>query len=242
MFGRENSAKELEEWGSSSYSFVGPNYFPLEEAAPNFKLATMSYFSKMWALSKRLLHLLAMSASLPPTHFDSSFECPNAVLRYIRYLPVPSRVSDGIFAATPHCDYGMFTILLTSSVPGLEVLRSSSSDAPDDIYVPVAPLAGAFIVNLGEMLQVATGGEYKATKHRVVIDGAVERFSVPFFFEPSMGVRLKHIDVHGGGRGFDGGGLLSAKGGSLEEKTFAEHLKERTEESRDIDRVAASEN
>jgi hypothetical protein len=43
----------------------------------------------------------------------------------------------------------------------------------------VDPLPGAFIVNIGEMLEVASGGYLRATEHRVKLS-ARERISVPY--------------------------------------------------------------
>lgn len=77
-----------------------------------------------------------------------------------------------------HKDYGFLTLLLQDEVGGLQV-RSG------DGYLDVPPLPGAFVVNLGELLEIATDGYLSATDHRVVSPpGAVERFSVPFFYNP----------------------------------------------------------
>jgi isopenicillin N synthase-like dioxygenase len=58
-------------------------------------------------------------------------------------------------------------------------------------WVDVPPLEGAFIVNIGELLEVATGGYLRATEHRVNLDGpAGERISVPYFFNPRLDAQI----------------------------------------------------
>ena len=67
-------------------------------------------------------------------------------------------------------------------------VRISSFDAPS---VP-----GAFVVNIGELLEVATDGYLTATDHRVVSPRAPhDRISVPFFFNPSLDAELPRIDL-----------------------------------------------
>jgi isopenicillin N synthase-like dioxygenase len=46
---------------------------------------------------------------------------------------------------------------------------------------------GAFVLNLGEVLEIATRGYLRATVHRVTSPrGDVERFSIPFFLGPRL--------------------------------------------------------
>jgi hypothetical protein len=55
---------------------------------------------------------------------------------------------------------------------------------------------GAFVVNIGEMLEYATGGYLTATNHRVVSPRLPDdRISVPYFFNPALDARLPLIDL-----------------------------------------------
>ncbi len=59
------------------------------------------------------------------------------------------QVSDpaaGVYGAGAHSDYGMLTILATDRVPGLQIHLDGS-------WHDVAPVSGAFIINLGDMLE-----------------------------------------------------------------------------------------
>ena len=55
--------------------------------------------------------------------------------------------------------------------------------------MPTVP--GAFVVNIGEMLQLISGGYFKATVHQVVSPlPGTERYSVAYFFNPKLEANL----------------------------------------------------
>ena len=61
----------------------------------------------------------------------------------------------------------------------------------DGEWVDAPPVPGAFVVNIGELLEFATDGYLKATKHRVISPPAGQtRISVPFFFNPALDARM----------------------------------------------------
>ncbi|CAN4113996.1 unnamed protein product [Withania somnifera] len=57
-------------------------------------------------------------------------------------------------------------------------------DANPQIWEYVPPLKGAFVVNLGDMLERWSNGIFRSTLHRVLGNGQ-ERFSIAYFVEPS---------------------------------------------------------
>lgn len=66
--------------------------------------------------------------------------------------PCSARVSvpeEGVFGAGAHTDWGMLTLLRTTG-PGLQILPDRQSGD----WVDVPPVEGAFVVNLGDMLQL----------------------------------------------------------------------------------------
>ena len=62
-------------------------------------------------------------------------------------------------------------------------LRAEGSVAA--AWVPVPPLTGAFVVNIGDMMERWTNGRLPSTLHRVVNKSGRERFSLALFYEPN---------------------------------------------------------
>ncbi|MGW7052268.1 isopenicillin N synthase family dioxygenase [Streptomyces sp. NPDC054887] len=155
----------------------GPNQWPA--ALPELRTVVLAWQERLAAVAHRLLRELLLSIGAPADFFDEAFaDRPHLHTKLIRYPgSAPSGSGQGVGA---HKDYGFLTLLLQDGVGGLQV-RS------DDGFVEVPPLPGAFVVNLGELLEIATDGYLSATDHRVVSPpGAVERFSVPFFYNPRL--------------------------------------------------------
>lgn len=155
----------------------GPNQWP--DALPELRPAVLAWQEDLALVAHRLLRELLTALGAPADFFDAAFaERPHLHTKLIRYPgSAPTGSGQGVGA---HKDYGFLTLLLQDEVGGLQVKLG-------DGYLDVPPLPGAFVVNLGELLEIATEGYLSATDHRVVSPpGAVERYSVPFFYNPRL--------------------------------------------------------
>ncbi|KAJ0978261.1 hypothetical protein J5N97_013735 [Dioscorea zingiberensis] len=77
-----------------------------------------------------------------------------------------------------HSDPGGITVLLADDrVQGLQVRK-------DGAWVTVQPLSDAFIVNIGDQIQVVSNAIYKSVEHRVMVNSEEERVSVAIFYNP----------------------------------------------------------
>jgi isopenicillin N synthase-like dioxygenase len=90
-----------------------------------------------------------------------------------------------------HKDSGVLTLLLLEpGSRGLEV------EARDGTWIDAPALEGAFVVNVGELLEVATNGYLRATRHRVTAaPGAPERLSIPYFYSPALDSVIPTIEL-----------------------------------------------
>src|ERR1019366_1604394 len=66
----------------------------------------------------------------------------------------------------------------------------------DGEWIDAPSIPGAFVVNIGEMLELATDGYLKATLHRVVSPKVgFDRISIPFFFNPALDATMPHLEL-----------------------------------------------
>ncbi|SEN83567.1 Isopenicillin N synthase [Actinacidiphila rubida] len=167
----------------------GPNLWPAR--LPELRRAALDWMDRLSRVARLLLRELLAAIGASPDFYDPIFApAPHLQLKLVRYPgSPPGQERGGGQGVGAHKDYGFLTLLLQDSVGGLQVQRE------DGAFHEVPPMQGAFVVNLGELLEVATDGYLKATNHRVVSPpGARERFSVPFFYNPRLDGRVTALD------------------------------------------------
>ncbi|GAB3278330.1 isopenicillin N synthase family dioxygenase [Microbacterium lacusdiani] len=161
---------------------TGPNLWP--EALPELREVVEEWHDRLSDVSRRLLRAWALSLGAEEDFFDGAFQDPSSLIKIVRYPgstePEPQQ---GVGA---HKDGGVLTLLWIE--PGRGGLQVEREDADGNRYwVDAPPVPGAFVVNIGEMLEAATQGYLRATNHRVVSPRYPEdRISVPFFFNPGL--------------------------------------------------------
>jgi isopenicillin N synthase-like dioxygenase len=155
----------------------GPNQWP--DALPELKPLLLRYQYEVTALAIKVLHVFAAALGQPEDIFEPIYApSPNQLIKLIRY---PGRAaSEDDQGVGAHKDSGFVTILLQDKVAGLQV-------ETDDGWIDAPPLPGSFVVNIGEILELASNGALRANVHRVVSPPAdTDRLSVAFF----LGARL----------------------------------------------------
>jgi isopenicillin N synthase-like dioxygenase len=176
------------------HPLIEANPWPPEDALPQWRAAAVACYGAMERLGFRLLHAIARFLGLAEDWFDDKFRGGNSTLRLLRYPPRPARsiagIEDTVFrlhggARRPvmtgeHSDSGCLTLLQQDAVGGLQALSA------DGRWIDVPAVAGAVVVNLGDLMQRWTGGLFRATEHRVLGSAGVVRESIPFFFEPAV--------------------------------------------------------
>jgi len=158
------------------------NVWPDEELLGiiGWKSKMQSYYDEMTLLCKRLMKPFALALGLPICFFDDKFDRPTALMRPLHYSNCKSVPEEGVFAAGAHSDYGVLTVLITDQNPGLEILTKHG------VWMPVPPINGYFIVNVGDLCEMWTNGTFRSTVHRVVTSGLADRYSCAFFWEPNF--------------------------------------------------------
>ncbi|MDJ0778617.1 MAG: 2-oxoglutarate and iron-dependent oxygenase domain-containing protein [Gammaproteobacteria bacterium] len=167
-------------------ALIGPNQWPPESALPGFRACVEDYFARLSDLARELLRIMSLALGLDEEYIERCFGAePSPYLKLIRYPPT----QDGGQGVGIHKDSGFLTLLLQDETPGLE------AQANDDTWYRVDPLAGSFVVNTGELLQLITSNYFIATPHRVINDTRHERLSSAFFYSPDLDTRLDPLPV-----------------------------------------------
>lgn len=160
-------------------------------AAPDgFKQAWQHYYAAMEDLAARVMRLFAVALGLPENHFSRFIGAPISALRALNYPEQSLPPEPGQLRAGAHTDYGSLTILLPQEGSrGLEIF------SPEGEWVPVPPVPGAFIVNIGDLMARWTNDRWVSTLHRVVNPppeqgGMDRRQSLAFFHQPDWDAEI----------------------------------------------------
>ncbi|KAL2653661.1 hypothetical protein R1flu_021789 [Riccia fluitans] len=155
-------------------SIVAKEYWPQSPAG--FRNTLEEYVAKQQALAVRLLKLISESLGLETNFLVEACGDPKVVVAINHYPPCPDpSLTMGIKA---HSDPNTITMLMQDEVGGLQVFK-------DDGWIDVRPLPNAFVVNVGDQLQILSNGKYSSCLHRVVNNNRQARTSIATFFSPS---------------------------------------------------------
>jgi len=162
----------------------GANLFP--ERPPRLRSAVLRWLDEMTTVGHTLMRGISVGLGLDADYFAERYTADPVVLfRIFKYAATPASVTEG-FGVGEHTDYGLITLLGQDSAGGLQVKRST-------VWVDVKPVEGALVCNLGDMLELMTGGHYRSTPHRVHSPIDVDRLSFPFFFDPAFDAQMKPL-------------------------------------------------
>lgn len=171
----------------------GVNQWP--EGLPEFKAVLKDYFSACTGLAHRVLEAFCRDLALDPGFFREAFGANHSSFLRLNHYPVEDPLEDGEKvkakslgdkALHPHTDAGVLTLLLQGRVGGLEAKIKGR-------WVGVPPVEGAFVVNVGDLMQIWSNDRYKAALHRVRPITEQSRFSAPFFFNPGYDTLCRPI-------------------------------------------------
>ncbi|THF63332.1 isopenicillin N synthase family dioxygenase [Pseudothauera rhizosphaerae] len=184
-FGAERPALRLQAGDPAWRRLQGPNQWPTE--LPELRPAIETWQALGVGIAHKLLRAFAVALEQPEDVFDASFlPDPTQQLKIIRY---PGQGQGGGQGCGAHKDSCFVTLLWVEREPGLQVER-------DGRWIDAPPIPGAFVVNIGEALELASNGYLRATVHRVLSPPAGrDRLSVAFFPGPRLGVTIPLLQL-----------------------------------------------
>ena len=151
-----------------------------------FRAVMMNYFDACTKLSLDLLEAFCLGLNLPAEHMHADFADHHTGFIRLNYYPVKDPLADSAIEHQAqadlgihhHTDAGALTVLMQDEVGGLQVYK-------DGLWYDIPPVPGAMVINTGDMMQVWSNDVYRAAIHRVMAMETNERYSIPFFFNPS---------------------------------------------------------
>lgn len=163
------------------------NVWPVEDGTLAFKAELSRAFYFMHNTAMEILRLAAHGLGIDESAFTRLFDDkPLTTFRMIHYPtwqstpPEVCLLDNGKVITTPaHTDTGFMTLLTTFHYRGLEVMTS------DGQWAEIVPRTNSLVMNVGDVFSRMLGGRFRATRHRV-IDIGEDRYSFPFFLEPSF--------------------------------------------------------
>lgn len=170
------------------------HYYPWGQCPEKQKPQLEQYYGEATVLAEELL---AWVEKYSPADVAKHYTQPlssmvegsqQTLLRVLHYPPLKGDEELGAIRAGAHEDINLLTILPSANEPGLQVKAKDGSwmDVPCDF--------GTLIVNIGDMLQEASGGYFPSTSHRVInpegADKTKSRISLPLFLHPKPEVVL----------------------------------------------------
>ncbi|KAL3650502.1 hypothetical protein CASFOL_006905 [Castilleja foliolosa] len=166
----------------------GPDFFGsaqgscealMSQSNSEFSEILQEYGRTMTQLSKTILETILKSLG---TDFEakylSEFNNCHGYMRINNYSPHDTiddnQETEGLGM---HTDMSCITIVYQDEIGGLQV-RSKEGQ-----WMDINPRENAFVVNIGDLLQAWSNGEFRSSEHRVVLRKNVQsRFSVAFFW------------------------------------------------------------
>ncbi|MDO6692955.1 2OG-Fe(II) oxygenase family protein [Aliiglaciecola sp. 3_MG-2023] len=170
------------------------HYYPWGKCPAHLKQEAAAYYQGAMDLAAELLTWVekyspadvAERYSQPLSNMIKDSE--QTLLRILHYPPLTGNEEADAIRAAAHEDINLLTILPAANEPGLQVKGTG------DEWIDVPSNFGNLIINIGDMLQEASGGYFPSTTHRVVnpagADMTKSRISLPLFLHPRPDVVL----------------------------------------------------
>jgi len=171
-----------------AYPSFAPNLWPARPA--DFRAVWTRYYRAMEQLAARIMRIFAVALDLREDFFLDKTDRHISGLRANHYPEQVAAPRPGQIRAGAHTDYGAVTILLPENVPGLQALDRRGE------WVDVTAPPGAFVCNLGDLMQRWTNDRWVSTMHRVVnppraAAAGNRRLSIPFFHQPNYDTSIE---------------------------------------------------
>ncbi|KAA8515003.1 hypothetical protein F0562_018210 [Nyssa sinensis] len=176
------SEEQKLDWADLFYMVTLPTHLRKPHLFPKlplpFRDTIETYSAELKILAMKILDLMAKALKMKDEDMKELFEEGMQGMRMNYYPPCPQ--PELVIGLTPHSDSVGLTILLQlNEMEGLQIKK-------DGMWIPVQPLPNAFIINIGDILEIVTNGIYGSIEHRATVNSDKERLSIATFLSPKL--------------------------------------------------------
>jgi isopenicillin N synthase-like dioxygenase len=164
-------------------ALYGPNKWPRIDS--DIKTPVMRYWQALTEVCERLIVALCSELEVDAENILSAMTNPLTNMTLLNYPPMPPQ-SD-TWGIHPHKDFNLLTLLAHDPIGGLEVRNRA-----DEWISAECPPEG-LVLNVGDMLELWSGGRLISTPHRVFNKSGKPRQSFPFFSKPRFDVIVEPL-------------------------------------------------
>ncbi|ORZ07914.1 hypothetical protein BCR42DRAFT_286020, partial [Absidia repens] len=235
LIGDYKEALNLGNFGNGEVPCALPDCF--KKHKPDLK----SFAEQCHGLAEKIMKAFAIGLEIPEefggsTFFTQRHKYDSKSGETFRLLKYPRRCvqnEEELIGAGRHTDYGTITLLFQKDVGGLQVAPRGNQDEHDhhhQEWIDAPLIKDAILVNIGDLLQLWTGGLFKSTMHRVTFcpdHRLLDRYSIAYFFQPeddTLIERLPSSKVPGDADATDDDDVYKVDGKVL---TSSQHLRRR---------------
>ncbi|TKY49256.1 SRG1 protein [Spatholobus suberectus] len=168
------------DWADLFYMTTLPKHSRMPHLFPQLPLPfrdTLEVYSQeMKDLAMAIIGHMGKALKMEEKEIKELCEDGMQLMRMNYYPPCPQ--PEKVIGLSPHSDgIGLTILLQVNEVEGLQIRKDGS-------WVPVKPLPNAFIVNVGDILEIITNGIYRSIEHRATVNSDKERLSIATFYSP----------------------------------------------------------
>ncbi|KAE8720036.1 Protein SRG1 [Hibiscus syriacus] len=136
------------------------------------------YCTEVKNLAMRTLDYMAKALKMDGEEMRAMFDDGVQAMRMNYYPPCPQ--PDMTIGFSPHSDADALTILFQlDETEGLQVRK-------DGKWIPIKPLPNAFVVNIGDIMEILSNGIYRSIEHRAVVNSTKQRLSIATFYSSKL--------------------------------------------------------
>jgi isopenicillin N synthase-like dioxygenase len=160
-------------WRDTFKCQLAPNAPKPEDLPVVCRDILLEYGEYVTKFGMKVFELLSEALGLNPNHLKD-MDCFEEIKLFGHYYPAcpEPELTMGI---TEHTDSSFLTVLVQDHIPALQILHQ-------DKWIDVPPIPEAFIVNIGDVMQLITNDRFKSLEHRVLANSIGPRISVACFF------------------------------------------------------------